>query len=156
MRARTQGMFAFFPSPSQPLLQWLTCSFIQPGTNSGTMVTAAEMFFPWETDNIEITTPLTTQPTTHIHTHTPASLPCILYWNAGAVCRVKRNYRSWQHCKQPGRCVCSASSSHWLYPGPALVFLLEKPLRRSREPCGSRTVGSGNLMAQNQHLQKQN
>lgn len=28
------------------------------------MVTAAEMFFPWETDNIEITTALTTQPTT--------------------------------------------------------------------------------------------
>lgn len=56
----TQRMFAFFLSPPQSLLQWLTCSLIQPSTDSGTMVTAAEMFFPQETDNIEITTPLTT------------------------------------------------------------------------------------------------
>lgn len=40
------------------------------------MVTAAGMLFPWETDNIEITTPLRAQPVTHA----PTFLPHILYY----------------------------------------------------------------------------
>ena len=155
----TQGMFAFFPSPPQPLLQWLTCSFIQPSTNSGTMVTAAEMFFPRETDNIEITTPLTTQPTTR--THPPLS-PRILSFTHPPVCRVWRSLP----CKGKllelavsqnslaGVCALPAPAP-WLCPGSALVFLLEKPSRRGEEPCGSRTRVSGTLLAQNRHLQRQ-
>lgn len=42
-----------FPLALCALLHWLTCSLIQPSENSCAMVTAAEMCFPPETDNIE-------------------------------------------------------------------------------------------------------
>lgn len=94
------------------------------------------------------------------NTTTPSLiLPSILYCTQPPVCRVWCSLPckgSWQCYKQPGRCVCSASPGSWLCPGPALVFLLEKPLRRGREPCGSRTRGSGSLLALNKQLQKQN
>lgn len=101
------------------------------------MVTAAEMCFPLETDNIEIATPLTTQATP---SHAPPHL--LPFWTiglplhsscrfvvSGAVCRVMGNYWSWQHYLQSGRCVFSASSGPRLCSGPSLVFLLEGPWR---------------------------
>lgn len=138
----THRMFAFPPSPQH----WLTCSFIQPSTNPDTMVTAAEMCFPWESDNIEITTPLTTQPSSHpslsYHTSSIALFPCSVWHSLpckGKLLELAALLTAWQVCV-----LCQ------LQP-PTLVFLLEKPSRHGREPCGSRTGGSGNLMAQNQH-----
>lgn len=72
------------------------------------MVTAAEMFFPWETDNIEITTPLTTQPTSPPPLLPPSyhrfplallpscvcrSLPC-----KGKLLELKALLTAWQVC----------------------------------------------------------
>lgn len=84
------GNVCIFPLfPSSPLLQWLTCSFIQLSTNSGAMVTAAEMFFPQETDNIEITTPLTTQPPPPSSYHPSSTALSLRSAVSGAVCHVK-------------------------------------------------------------------
>lgn len=111
----SRGVCIFPPSPL-PLQHWLTCSFIQPSANSDTMVTAAEILFPRETDNIEITTPFTTQPS-------PLS-PYIPYCTHPQVCSV------WHSLLCKGKLLeLAAFPTAWqvcaLCPEPALVFLLE-------------------------------
>lgn len=120
---------------------------------------SSEMCFPQETNNIEITAPLTTRPhflpTTPPLLLEPAPSSTPLSVLSGAVCSFQGNSLSWQHYRWPCRCVCSASPGP-LCPRPALVFLLEKPPRHGGVPCGSRTWGTGNSVPKYQHLQQQN
>lgn len=72
------------------------------------MVTAAGMLFPQEMDNIEITTPLTTQPTTHnpllsYHVSSNAlTLPVCRVWGnmpcKGKLLKLAALQKAWQVC----------------------------------------------------------
>lgn len=96
----------------------------------------------WNNDSLNNATILTPLPSLSYHTSSIALFPCSVWHSLpckGKLLELAALLTAWQVCV-----LCQ------LQP-PTLVFLLEKPSRHGREPCGSRTGGSGNLLAQNQH-----
>lgn len=84
------------------------------------------------------------------------------YWNNNSLnnttnqaLKFKGNYWKLAALQNPGRCACSASSWPMSLPRAGSgVSLGKKPLRHGREPCGSGTWGSGNILAENQLSQQ--